>query len=140
MSLVGRWKIVEAMRFNENFEQEWVPVETILADEDLDDDDKKIYNMIMDFLEDGRVLNLMPIPEGVSQEEIDEAVKSGEIALHDGFMMTNEENHWKTEDGKNYYDTGVQGEALGEEVSSWIELPEVDGKIEFMTYRLARCS
>ena len=35
MSLVGRWKIVEAIRFNENFEQEWVPVETILADEDM---------------------------------------------------------------------------------------------------------
>ncbi|MGN0611697.1 MAG: hypothetical protein ACI4JI_07915 [Ruminiclostridium sp.] len=137
MSLVGRWKIVEAIRFNENFEQEWVPVETILADEDLDPQDKSMYSSVMDFTEDGRVLNLVPLPEGVSQEEIDEAVKAGQIELYDGYMKLTE-NRWKTEDGKNYYDTGISGEALGEEVSSWMEIPVIDGKIEIMTFRIAK--
>lgn len=137
MSLVGRWKIVEAIRFNENFEQEWVPVETILADEDLDPQDKSMYSSVMDFTEDGRVLNLAPLPEGVSQEEIDEAVKAGQIELYDGYMKLTEYN-WKTENGKYYFDTHIKGEVLGEEVSSWMEIPIIDGKIEIMTFRIAK--
>lgn len=137
MSLIGRWKIVEAMRFNDNFEKEWVPVETILADEDLDSQDKLLYSSIMEFKDDGSVINLSPIPEGVSQEDIDEAVKSGQIVLCDGYMVQ-ENSRWKNENGKDYYDTGMQGEVLGEEVSSWIEVPVVDGKIEILTYRLSK--
>lgn len=137
MSLIGRWKIVEAIRFNENFEQEWVPVETILADEDLDPQDKSMYSSVMDFTEDGRVLNLAPLPEGVSQEEIDEAVKAGQIELYDGYMKLTEYN-WKTENGKYYFDTHIKGEVLGEEVSSWMEIPIIDGKIEIMTFRIAK--
>ena len=52
MSLVGRWKIVEAIRFNENFEHEWVPIEEILADEELEPEDKIMYYSFMDFTED----------------------------------------------------------------------------------------
>ncbi len=137
MSLVGRWKIVEAIRFNENFEHEWVPVETILADEDIDPQDKSMYSSFMDFTEDGRVLNLAPLPDGVSQEEIDEAVKAGQIELYDGYMKLTEYN-WKTENGKYYLDTNIQGEVLGEEVSPWIEIPVIDGKIEIMTFRIAK--
>ena len=137
MSLVGRWKIVEAIRFNENFEQEWVPVETILADEDLDPQDKSMYSSVMDFTEDGRVLNLAPLPEGVSQEEIDEAVKAGQIELYDGYIKLAEYS-WKTENGKYYFDTHIKGEVLGEEVSSWMEIPIIDGKIEIMTFRIAK--
>lgn len=137
MSLVGRWKIVEAISFNENFEQEWVPVETFLADEDLDPQDKSMYSSVMDFTEDGRVLNLAPLPEGVSQEEIDEAVKAGQIELYDGYMKLTEYN-WKTENGKYYFDTHIKGEVLGEEVSSWMEIPIIDGKIEIMTFRIAK--
>lgn len=137
MSLVGRWKIVEAIRFNENFEQEWVPVETILADEDLDPQDKSMYSSVMDFTEDGRVLNLAPLLDGVSQEEIDEAVKAGQIELYDGYMKLTEYN-WKTENGKYYFDTHIKGEVLGEEVSSWMEIPIIDGKIEIMTFRIAK--
>ena len=48
------------------------------------------------------------------------------------------ENRWKSEDDKNYYDTGIEGEALGEEVSSWMEIPVIDGKIEIMTFRIAK--
>ncbi len=137
MSLIGRWKIVEAIRFNEKFEPEWAPIEEILADEDLDPQDKSMYSSVMDFTEDGRVLNLAPLPEGVSQEEIDEAVKAGQIELYDGYMKLTEYN-WKTENGKYYFDTHIKGEVLGEEVSSWMEIPIIDGKIEIMTFRIAK--
>ena len=137
MSLVGRWKIVEAIRFNENFEHEWVPIEEILADEELEPEDKIMYYSFMDFTEDGRVLNLAPLPDGVSQEEIDEAVKAGQIELYDGYMKLTEYN-WKTENGKNYLDTRIKGEFLGEEVSSWIEIPVIDGKIEIVSIRIAK--
>lgn len=46
MSLIGRWKIVESIRFNENFEPEWAPIEEILADEELEPEDKIMYRAI----------------------------------------------------------------------------------------------
>ena len=137
MSLVGRWKIVEAIRFNENFEPEWAPIEEILADEELEPEDKIVYSSFMDFTEDGRVLNLSPIPEDLSQEEIDEVVENGEYELHDGYIKLTEYS-WKTENGKYYFDTHIKGEVLGEEVSSWAELNIVDGKIEIMTVRVVK--
>lgn len=137
MSLVGRWKLVEAIRFNENFEPEWAPIEEILADDDLEPEDIAMYSAVMDFKEDGRVLNLAPIPENLSQEEIDEAVKNGEMELYDGYMLLSE-NRWKTENGKYYFDTNVKGEILGEEISSWAEISVIDGKMEIMTSRVVK--
>ena len=137
MSLVGRWKIVEAIHYNEKFEPEWAPIEEILADEELEPEDKIMYSSFMDFTEDGRVLNLAPIPEELSQEDIDEAVKSGEMELYDGYIKLSE-YRWKAEDGKYYFDTHIKGEVLGEEVSSWAELKIVDGVIEIMTVRVVK--
>ena len=137
MSLIGRWKIVEAIHFNEKFEPEWAPIEEILADEELEPEDKIMYSSFMDFTEDGRVLNLSPIPEDLSQEEIDEVVENGEYELYDGYIKLAEYS-WKTENGKNYLDTRIKGEVLGEEVSSWAELKIVDGVIEIMTVRVVK--
>ena len=137
MSLVGRWKIVEAIRFNENFEPEWAPIEEILADEELEPEDKIIFSSFMDFTEDGRVLNLSPIPEDLSQEEIDEVVENFEYELYDGYIKLTEYS-WKTENGKYYLDTNIKGEVLGEEVSSWAEISDIDGKIEILTVRVVK--
>ena len=137
MSLVGRWKIVEAIRFNEEFKPEWAPIEELLADEELELGDKIIYSSFMDFTEDGRALNLSPIPEDLSKEEIAELLESGEMEMLDGYLKLTEYN-WKTENGKNYLDTRIKGEFLGEEVSSWIEIPVIDGKIEIVSIRIAK--
>ena len=83
------------------------------------------------------MLNLSPIPEDLSQEELDEVVENCEYELYEGYIKITE-YRWKSEDGKNYYDTGIEGEALGEEVSSWMEIPVIDGKIEIMTFRIAK--
>ena len=96
-----------------------------------------MYSSFMDFTEDGRVLNLAPIPEELSQEDIDEAVKSGEMELYDGYIKLSE-YRWKAEDGKYYFDTHIKGEFLGEELSSWVEIPVIDGKIEILTSRIVK--
>lgn len=141
MSLVGRWKIVEAIRINENFEPEWAPIEEILADEELEPEDKIVYSSFMDFTEDGRVLNLSPIPEDLSQEEIDEVVENFEYELYEGYIKLTE-FHWKTENGKYYLETdinrSVYGEEDGEESSPWEEISVVDGIMETMTLKLAK--
>ena len=138
MDLIGRWKIVEAIRLDENFKPEWASIEEILADEELEPEDKIMYSSFMEFTEDGRVLNLSPIPEDLSQEEIDEVVESGEYELYEGYIKLAEYN-WKIEDGKYYFvDTHIKGEILGEEVPSWKELNIVDGVMDIATLRIVK--
>ena len=137
MDLVGRWKVVEAIRFDENFKPEWASIEEILADEELQPEDKIVYSSFMDFTEDERVLNLSPIPEDLSQEEIDDVIESGEYELYEGYIKLTE-YRWKTENGKYYLDTNIRGEVLGEEISPWEEISVVDGIMETMTVRVAK--
>ena len=44
--------------------------------------------------EDGKLYMLMPLPEGVSKEEVDQAAAAGIIKLYDG-MMTDERTGWE---------------------------------------------
>jgi hypothetical protein len=81
---------------------------------------------------------LTPLPEGVSQAEVDAAVKAGQLELRDGMMFMGEQ-HWKVEDGKNMTDTGLEGEVLGEKVGPWEEVKEIDeNTIQIMLYRLKK--
>ena len=138
MDLIGRWKIVEAIRFDENFKPEWASIEEILADEELEPEDKIMYSSFMEFTEDGRVLNLSPIPEDLSQEEIDDLVENCEYELYEGYIKLAEYS-WKTENGKYYFvDTHIKGEILGEEASSWVELNIVDGVMDITTLRIVK--
>ena len=139
INLIGKWNIVESMQFNdEKGCLDWAKIEDILAQEDVDREIAMLAKSIVLFEEDGNLVFLTPLPEGVSQEEIDEAVAAGEITLRDGMMIT-QQNHWKVENGKNMADTGVEGEVLGEKVGPWEELKELDGNtIEMMMYRLRK--
>ena len=139
VTLIGKWRIAQALQFDdESNDMKWTNVEDILNGEDVDRDTITMLNSIVEFEEDGRMLMLAPIPEGISQDEIDEAVKAGQIKVKDGRMYF-EENHWKVEDGANYTDTMPEGEVLGEKVGPWEKVTEFeDGTIVFLTYRLAR--
>lgn len=80
------------------------------------------YKMRVEFTKDHRVLNWMPIPAGVSEEDIKAAQEAGEIGeVKDGMFMTHEQV-WKAVNGKYYYDTGEHREVFGEVQSSWDEL------------------
>ena len=138
MDLVGRWKIVEAIRFDENFKPEWASIEEILADEELEPEEKIMYSSFMDFTEDGRVLNLSPIPEDLSQEELDEVVENCEYELYEGYIKL-AEYIWKTENGKYYFvDPHIKGEIPGDEVPSGVELNIVDGVMDVGTLRIVK--
>lgn len=138
-SLVGKWRIAEMLNFNvEKGCMEWAKVEDLLSRDDADKDMFLMGRMQVVFAEDGTITLLTPIPDGASQEEVDAAVKSGEITLKDGMLFMGE-NHWKVEDGKNMADTGLEGEVLGEKVGPWEELKEVgDGMLQMALYHIAR--
>ena len=139
INLIGKWNIVEAMQFNdEQGCMEWAKVEDFLAKEDVDRELAMLAKSIALFEEDGTMVFLTPLPEGVSQAEVDAAVAAGKVKLRDGMMLT-QQNHWKVENGKNMADTGAEGEVLGEKVGPWEEIKEVDGDtIELMFYRLRK--
>lgn len=138
-NLIGKWMVAETMQFNdEKCTIEWVGIETILAKEELDKDMLMLLKTQVVFQEDGTIDFYCPLPEGVSQVEIDAAIAAGQLKLKDG-MMVMDQKHWKEEGRKILTDTGARGEVLGEEVGPWVELKEVDGdKIEMMMYRLKK--
>ena len=117
---------------------EWAKPEVLLSRDDVDKDMVLMGRMQFVFSEDGTITLLTPIPDGVTQEEVDEAVKSGSITLKDGMLFMGE-NHWKVEDGKIMADTGLEAEVMGEMVGPWEELKEVgDGVLQVMMYHIVR--
>ncbi|MBR3298389.1 MAG: hypothetical protein IKI64_04215 [Clostridia bacterium] len=140
MDIIGKWRVCAMRRMGENG-LEWAPAETLLeeAKAEQDKDSIMLLNALYVFEPDGRVITAMKLPEGVSREEIEQAVAAGQIELYgEDRFTTGETQEWKLEDGKLMYDTGISGEVLGEPVSSWVEIEEVDGAIELPLMRLIR--
>ena len=80
INLIGKWKAAEMIDFNaEKGTMDWTKVEDILAKDDLDKDTRFMANMVVVFGEDGTITMLTPLPEGVSQAEVDAAVKAGQL-------------------------------------------------------------
>lgn len=138
MNLIGKWSIAQMMQFDDEKGMVWMDMTDILAKEPDDKDTRIMQKATILIEEDGNMTFLSPIPEGASQEEIDEAVASGDLKLRDGLMIIGE-NRWKEENGKIMADTGAEGEVLGEKVGPWEEIKVIDGgMIEVMFYRLKR--
>ena len=137
MNVVGIWKVKEVFSLNED-EGKWLSFQECMDNEEMDDETKSFLSARFVFEPDGLFKIVMAIPEGVPQEKIDQAVAAGEIRLFDSRSMIVEEHPWKEEDGKYYYDSGIQGEVLGEPVSSWMEIQETEDGIEWMIYRLVK--
>ena len=135
MNILGDWKITVVLQFSDSNEQIWMPVEEYLKQ---DDADESMLSSICRFADDGTFKMLVPIPEGVTQEELDAAVSSGEISLEGDFICA-ETYDWKEEDGKFFFDTKTEGEFLDEKLSSWVEVTVFDdGKIQLMMFKLAK--
>ncbi|MBQ9558291.1 MAG: hypothetical protein IJU94_06795 [Clostridia bacterium] len=93
------------------------------ADADGAAEELAVFDGRVEFTADGRVVEWMKIPAGVSEEEIKEAVEAGEIAgCRDGLLTTGETKEWKTVEGRYYYNSGGERELFGEEQSPWDEL------------------
>ena len=70
-----------------------------------------------EFADDGVLNTLMFVPEEMKEE----AEKHGAVVREDGYTVI-ESTTWKEADGKFYYDTGIQGETLGEPVDPFAEI------------------
>lgn len=135
MDIIGTWKIAE---MQDILKKDWRTAADIAADPEAPDYLKEGLQYGYRFTADGEMQVLCPIPEGVSKEEIDEALASGELELLDDNTMVLERKAWKEEDGKLLFDSGEKGEVFGEAVSPWRELIPVGDLLEMATYRLKK--
>lgn len=135
--LIGKWRVAEILTYDDATSGlVWVKVEDLLAKPDLGEDFTLAAKSILEFDKD-KIYLLSPISEGVTKEEIDEALASGELVLRDG-MMCPESFEWKIENGKPYINSHAEGEVLGEKVSPWVEIKEAGDMIELMTFRVVK--
>ena len=145
MSYVGKWVFHSIGMVNDSDEVVFLSAEEYLKapmpyidesdEEAVADELKERRTMISGQIavcEDGKLYMLMPLPEGVSKEEVDKAVKAGVIKLYDG-MMTDDPKAWEERDGELWLEVG---EGMSED--GWVKLSDDDGNLLFMTTRYVR--
>lgn len=148
MSYVGNWKFHSIASRNENDELVYLSAEEYLkapmpyvdeSDEEAAADElrerRKMTGARVKVCEDGKLYFLMPLPEGVSQEEIDQAVSSGAITLIDG-MMANRPAQWQERDGGLWYEASSEG--LGENGDPWVKGIDSEGFFVFAGSRFVK--
>lgn len=145
MSYVGKWVFHSIGMVNDSDEVVFLSAEEYLKapmpyidesdEEAVADEVKERRKMIggqIAVCEDGKLYMLMPLPEGVSKEEVDKAVKAGVIKLYDG-MMTDDPKAWEERDGELWLEVG---EGMSED--GWVKLSDDDGNLLFMTIRYTK--
>ena len=145
MSYVGKWVFHSIGMVNDSDEMVFLSAEEYLKapmpyidesdEEAVADELKERLNMNggqIAVCEDGKLYMLMPLPEGVSKEEVDKAVKAGVIKLYDG-MMTDDPKAWEERNGELWLEVG---EGMSED--GWAKLSDDDGKLLFMTTRYTK--
>ena len=145
MSYVGKWVFHSIGMVNDSDEMVFLSAEEYLKapmpyidesdEEAVADELKERQQMIggqIAVCEDGKLYMLMPLPEGVSKEEVDKAVKAGVIKLYDG-MMTDDPKAWEERNGELWLEVGE-----GMSVDGWAKLSDDDGKLLFMTTRYTK--
>ena len=142
MNYVGKWVFHSIATMNDNDEfvylnaEEYINSPMPYVDENdpeaVADEMKERNQMVggqIKVCEDGKLYMLMPLPEGVSQAEVDEAVAAGVIKLCDG-MITDEPKAWEERDGALWLEVG-----MGMSEDGWVKASDDEGFINFMTTR-----
>lgn len=150
MKYVGTWVFHSMGVMNDNDELVYLSAEDYLkapmpyvdeSDEEAVADElrerKKMVGMQVKICENGKLYLLSPLPEGVSQAEVDKAVSAGVITLLDG-MMAGRPMTWEERVGELWYDTGIEGEIFGEKADSWVKAIDEDGYFTFATTRFVK--
>ena len=90
------------------------------------------FGICVEFTKSHQVVQWMPVPAGVTEEQINAALESGQILDFNGEAIAMSKKPWKYLNGKYWYDTGEQRELFGEKQSSWDELKfDEEGLLEF---------
>lgn len=131
MNLIGKWKIAEVAKFDDEMNFIWESPEKVIASGEADANMLKAF---MNFKEDGTVETLLPLPSDLPQSEIDEALAGG-MVFHDGFAVM-ETRLWREKDGEYYFNDGDEG---GEDITDWSKLViGEDNKVDFGMFRLEK--
>lgn len=148
-AIVGRWKIYKTFAPIGNSFELHTKDEVVAEldkkkaagaiEEDEYNETLSMFDAVMEFTDDYKVLSYMPIPKHVTQEQIDEAVASGEVKIVDGMMCGEEPKEWKAVNGHYYYNTKEHREIFGEIKSPWdIIDPDADGRIDLKMFVLEK--
>ena len=150
MTYTGKWKLHSVMTFDDSNMPVYLTPEEYLnspmpyvdeSDEEAVAEEmrerRKMIDTFIKVCEDGKLYMLAPLPEGVSQEEVDRAVAAGVIKLVDG-AMADEPKNWELRDGEFWFDTGIEGEVYDEKVSSWVNPIDENGFFNFMNFRFIK--
>ncbi|MBE6888665.1 MAG: hypothetical protein E7485_01435 [Ruminococcaceae bacterium] len=150
MTYTGKWKLHSVMTFDDNDMPVYLTPEEYLkapmpyvdeSDEEAVADElkerKKLIGMSIKICDDGKLYMLSPLPEGVSQAEIDKAVSAGVIKLVDG-EIADEPKAWELRDGELWFDTEIEGEIYGEKSDSWVRPIDENGFFNFMNFRFIK--
>lgn len=150
MSYIGKWIFHSVGQVDENEVMTYMTADEYLnsamiyideTDEDAVADEirerKQFIGSLVEICDDGKLYILMPLPEGASEEEIKEAVSMGALNMRDG-MLYERALSWEERDGKLWYDTGIEGEAFGEAMDTWVCAIDENGYFTFMTTRYVK--
>ncbi|MBE7064381.1 MAG: hypothetical protein E7384_00990 [Ruminococcaceae bacterium] len=142
MNYVGKWVFHSIGTMNDNDEFVYLNAEEYINSpmpyvdetdpEAIADEMKERKQMVggqIKVCEDGKLYMLMPLPEGVSQAEVDAAVAAGVIKLCDG-MITDEPKAWEERDGALWLEVG-----MGMSEDGWVKASDDEGFINFVTTR-----
>ena len=143
MSYIGKWKFHSIGTVDdETYERVWLTGEEYMnspmpyideTDEESVADEmkerKKTVGMLLEVCEDGNLYVLMPLPEGVSKEEIEAAVEAGVIKVRDG-MMTDDPFIWEERDGELWVKMG--------KTDDFMQFSGDDGFLTMITTRFER--
>ncbi len=145
MSFVGKWKFHSIGAMNEDCEMVYMGANEYLnspmpyvdeTDSEAVADEMKERKQTVGgqiaVCENGELYMLVPLPDGVSQEEVDAAVKEGHIKLYDG-MMTDAPMAWEERNGELWLEVGA-----GMSDDGWAKISDGDGFIVFMTTRFIK--
>lgn len=144
MSYVGKWMFHSIGTVDEEtYERVWLNAEEYLnspmpyVDETDEEavagemkERKKTVGTILEVCEDGMMYALMPLPEGVSKEEVEAAASAGIIKVRDG-MMTDDPFTWQERDGALWVDMGMGDDGF-------VNFSEEEGFLTMLTTRYER--
>lgn len=150
MTYTGKWKLHSVMTFDDSNMPVYLTPEEYLNSpmpyiDESDEEEvaheirerKKMIGTLIKICDDGKLYMLSPLPEGVSQAEVDKAVAAGVIKLVDG-QIADEPMAWEMRDGAFWFDTGIDGEVYEEKVSSWVNPIDENGFFNFMNFRFIK--
>ncbi len=143
MSYVGKWVFHSIGTVADSDEMVFLGAEEYLAspmpyidetDEEAVADEmrerKQMIGMQIEICEDGTLFVLLPMPDGVTQEDIDTAVASGEIKVR-GNMLCNGPEAWEERNGELWYATELSEDG-------WAKGSDEEGYVYFMTIRFVK--